>query len=56
MMLGKNARDCDNVVGQKIQVTLVMLSGKKMQVTATMLMEIYASNCSDVEGQKSKGL
>ncbi len=44
MLKGKKASGCDDVVGQK------------MQLTATMLMEIYASDCSDVEGQKSKWL
>ncbi len=44
MLKGKKARDCDDVLGQKIQVTVVMLLGKNV------------SNCGDVEGQTSKGL
>ncbi len=51
MSKGKQARDCDDVVGEKMQLTVMILLGKKIQLTLAVLLEKYTSDCVDVVGK-----
>jgi hypothetical protein len=41
MLKGKKASNCDNVVGQKKQATVIMLLGKKQATVMTILGKKY---------------